>query len=188
MKEISKLKDISSILEIGPGNKIIYDILSKMGYDVKTMDINSQTNPDIIADIRDPGGFINESFDLILCCQVLEHLPYSDFHNTLENLYRMTKKYLIITLPYTSYGTFKPYFKIHFFPFLKPISWIRIFNLFPQEHIFNGKHYWEIGKKGFKLKRILKDIKDSGFMIRKHYTIFENPYHYMFACEKKKLN
>jgi len=141
---------------------------------------------DFIGDVRNYSNvFFEENFDLVLCCQVLEHLPYSDFSIALRNLYSITKKYLIITLAYTSKGTFKPYFKINIFPFFKPMACIKIFNFFPKEHIFNGQHYWEIGKKGYKLKRILKDIRKNGFRLIKSYPIFENPYHYVIVCEKE---
>ena len=41
----------------------------------------------------------------------------------------------------------------------------------------HNEHYWEIGKKDFPLKKILKDIKDVGFTILKTYRVFEFYYH-----------
>lgn len=51
-------------------------------------------------------------------------------------------------------------------------------------HKFNGEHYWEIGKFGYPLSRIIKDIKIAGFNIKKTYRIFEVPYHRFFILEK----
>lgn len=184
LKEVTSLADVKSILEIGPGNKIVSRILSKIGYKVKIMDLDANANPDFVQDIRNLENVPLNSFDLILCCQVLEHIPHADFCRALKNLQNLSKRYLIISLPYTSRGTFKPYLKLKVIPFLKPVSWIRIFNIFPQQHSFHGQHYWEIGKRGYKLKKILEDISNCGFKIRRHYPIFENPYHYMIICEK----
>lgn len=188
LKEITNLKGVKSILDIGPGNKIVSNILLQMGYNIKTLDIDSQTEPDIVADIKNIQEFVKDKFDLIICCQVLEHLPYSDFTLILKNLYQLTKKYLILTLPYTSKGTFKLYYECKILPFIKPVSWIEIFNFFPKKHIFNGQHYWEIGKKGYQLKRILTDINENGFKIITNYPIFENPYHYLIIAEKSRFS
>ena len=178
------LEDVKSVLEVGVGNKIVSGILLNRGYDVKTIDIDQEVKPDFIEDIRNPVSLSGNSFDLILCCQVLEHLPYSDFITTLKNLYQISKRYVIITLPYTSTGTFKFYFYIHF-PFLGSVSYMELFNLISRRHVFNGQHYWEIGKKGYRLRKVRKDIYKSGFRIIKQYPIPENPYHYMFICEKQ---
>jgi len=185
IKEAASLKNVHSVLEVGSGNKIVADTLFKIGYEVKTLDSNSKTRPDFLIDIIQSKGLPPEMFDLVLCCQVLEHLPYSSFALALENLYSLTKEYLLISLPYTSRGTFKPYFNVHLFPFLKPMSWVKIFNFFPRPHTFNGQHYWEIGKKGYPLKKILRDVERIGFKIVKNYPVPENPYHYLILCQKR---
>lgn len=51
---------------------------------------------------------------------------------------------------------------------------------------FNGEHYWEIGKAGYPLSKITKDIEKAGFKIIKTYRIFENPYHRFFVLKKEK--
>ena len=52
-------------------------------------------------------------------------------------------------------------------------------------HKFDGEHYWEIGKDGYPLSKITKDIKRAGFDIKKTYRIFENPYHRFFVLKKR---
>jgi len=49
-----------------------------------------------------------------------------------------------------------------------------------------NKHYWEIGKVGYPLSKITKDIERAGFNITKTYRIFENPYHRFFILRKEK--
>jgi len=49
---------------------------------------------------------------------------------------------------------------------------------------FNGEHYWEIGKAGYPLNRIINEIQRAGFKIEETYRIFENPYHRFFILKK----
>lgn len=181
IQESIALKKINSILEIGPGNKIVSETLQKMGYRIKTMDLNPLLSPDFVADIRKSQGLPQECFDLVLCCQVLEHFPYRDFKIALKNIGGLTKRYAIISLPYTSLGTLRLSL-----PFYKTRGKTKLFTPFPRKHKKKGGHYWEIGKRGYHLKRIKKDFQQSPFKIIKDYPIPENPYHYMFICRKKK--
>lgn len=186
--ESASLKNVRSILEVGPGNKIVADTLLKMGYSVKTLDNDPRIRPDFIGQIEKAKNLCQQKkFDLVLASEVLEHIPYTEFPSALQNLHELAKKYLILTLPYTSRGTFKPYFHAHLLPFCKPISWSKIFNLFPQPHIFNNQHYWEIGKQGYPLKKILQTIANNNFTIIKHYPIPENLYHYLILLEVTHL-
>ena len=49
---------------------------------------------------------------------------------------------------------------------------------------YTGEHYWEIGKAGYPLKRIIKEIQAVGFKIDKTYRVFEHPYHRFFMIKK----
>jgi len=51
-------------------------------------------------------------------------------------------------------------------------------------HTFDGEHYWEIGKAGYPLKRIIGDIKNNGLEMLKTYRVFEMPYHRFFVLRK----
>jgi len=44
--------------------------------------------------------FSDRSFDLVLCCEVLEHLPDEMFRRTLSELRRVSRKYVLISVPY----------------------------------------------------------------------------------------
>ena len=41
---------------------------------------------------------------------------------------------------------------------------------------FDAGHYWEIGKAGYPLSKIVNEIQKAGFKIEKTYRIFQNPY------------
>lgn len=53
-------------------------------------------------------------------------------------------------------------------------------------HKFGGEHYWEIGKTGYPLDRIINNIKKKGFNIERTYRIFEHSYHWFFILKKKE--
>ena len=50
---------------------------------------------------------------------------------------------------------------------------------------FDGEHYWEIGKAGYPLSKIINEIQKVGFRVEKTYRVFENPYHRFLLLRKK---
>jgi len=54
-------------------------------------------------------------------------------------------------------------------------------------HRFNGKHYWEIGKAGYPLRKILNDIQKQNLQLQKTYRVFEAPYHRFFVLQKMEV-
>ena len=95
--ELIQLKP-SSILEIGIGNSLVSNYLKQRGYNVTTMDIDPCLNPDIVASI-DRIPFTDESFDVVACFEVLEHLPYEKFTISLKELHRVSRRYVVLSLP-----------------------------------------------------------------------------------------
>lgn len=168
--------NIESVLEIGPGSEIVSFILKKEGLKYNSLDFSKDLHPDFVGDIRDFN--LNKKFDMIMACQVLEHIPYVDFKKSLKNMAKHSKKYVIISLPY-----FGPHikFNLEIFPLFNLMFSKKIF--FPKKLEFDGEHYWEIGRKNYPLKRIVKDISEE-FKIKKRFLLKENPYHYFFILEK----
>ena len=70
-------KSPESILIIGKGSGIVENAISTIAPDIKvaTLDILSQVSPDIVGNMRYL-PFRESSFDFVLCCQVLEHIPF----------------------------------------------------------------------------------------------------------------
>jgi 2-polyprenyl-3-methyl-5-hydroxy-6-metoxy-1,4-benzoquinol methylase len=67
-----------SILEIGKGNGFVSSFLNDyLGYEtVKTVDVNRDLEPDFVDDIIEPKELAENSFDVITCYEVLEHMPF----------------------------------------------------------------------------------------------------------------
>jgi len=170
----------SHFLEVGIGNGFVSKYLKANGIDVKTLDIDYRLSPDIIGSVL-AIPFPNEAFDVVSCCEVLEHLPYSEFKNALTELARVSQKFVIISLPdvTTSYR-----FNIEL-PRLKPIKKL-VAHPFHRgsQHPWDSEHYWEIGIISYYLKRIIKDLRSCGFDIIKTYRVFEFRYHRFFSLKK----
>lgn len=168
------------VLEVGIGNGLVSDYLRKQGVQVTTCDIDPALNPNAVASVtRLP--FQDEQFDVVLCAEVLEHLPFSEFQHALMNLRRVTCSWLVLTLPVSSLTYF--YFATKFIPYVPPKS-LSFRVPFPRQHHFDGQHHWEIGKRGYSLPRIRAEIKKAGFDLERDYAPPENMYHQFFVLHK----
>ena len=98
IKILYSFKDVKSVLEIGKGPGIFSDIVTKIDIDIKTLDIDSNTNPDFIGSVLDL-PFEDNSYDIGYACQVLEHIPFEDFEKAISEISRVSKVGSIISLP-----------------------------------------------------------------------------------------
>lgn len=180
INEIKRSKP-GKILEIGIGNGFVSNYLKERNVNITTVDIDEDLEPDIVGEVTDL-PFKDGSFDLVACYEVLEHLPYEKFCKALDEIYRTSRYNAVISIP-DSRPVYRIYLHIPFITIIKKL--IPIPNIKKQVHNFNGEHYWEIGKKGYPISRIIRDIQRSGFKIKNNYSLFENPYHRYFILRKK---
>jgi ubiquinone/menaquinone biosynthesis C-methylase UbiE len=80
-----------TVLEVGVGAGILKLMLEFQGSKYKSIDIDPELNPDFIGSCHNL-PFKGESFDVIGCFQVLEHLPFELFEKSLAELMRCAKK------------------------------------------------------------------------------------------------
>ncbi len=181
ISEIRKL-EASSILEIGIGNGLVSNYLKKRGLKVTTMDIDERLNPDKVGSVLNI-PFPDEYFEVVACFEVLEHLPYEDFSKALSEIYRVSNKYAVLSLPDCT-KAYRVDIQIPKIGELKRL--IPLPRLKPPKHEFNGEHYWEIGKAGYLLQKVMGEIQTTGFEIKKTYRVFEIPWHRFFVLEVSK--
>ena len=169
-------------MEIRIGNGFVSKYLKERETEVTTLDIDKRLNPNIVGSLLElPCD--DESFNVVTCYEVLEHLPYKDVSKALSEIYRVSNSHVILSIPdinrvyrlnvqIPKIGEIK---RLIPFPSLeKPI------------HYFNGEHCWEIGKASYSLNRIIEDIKKAEFKIEKTYRVFEMPYHRFFILKVKE--
>ena len=181
INEIINLKP-KKVLEIGIGNRFVSKYLKERKVNVLTLDIDKKLNPDIVGSVLDV-PFPDNSFEVVACYEILEHIQHKNFKKALSEIFRVSKSYAILSLPDAS-RIYRVYVQIPKIGVVKRlISWPRLKNPIRK---FNGEHYWEIGKAGYPLSKITKDIESSGFNIKKTYRIFENPCHRFFILKKEK--
>ncbi len=90
----------TNILEIGKGNGFVSDFLSKAGFSVTTFDINERLEPDVVGSVTELAScFPHDSFDLVLCAEVLEHIPFDSFETAVTQIAAVSKRRVILTLP-----------------------------------------------------------------------------------------
>lgn len=168
------------VLEVGIGNGTVCDYLKRMGLKVTTVDIDPALNPDYVGSVTELTNiFATNSFDCILCAEVLEHIPFDLFEKALDELYAASRDYVIISLPYSGIGAS--------ISLRWPINRHRAFVLkipLPRRHRFDGQHYWEIGKIGYSLRKVMR-LLEKRFIIAKRFIPPEKTFHIFFVLRRQ---
>ncbi|MFA6536515.1 MAG: methyltransferase domain-containing protein [Candidatus Paceibacterota bacterium] len=173
-------KDLKSfrVLEVGPSHGQVTSYLKKFGVDTTTIDNKKEYSPDVLGSVYEM-PFPDNSFDMILICEVLEHMPYEQFPVALKELYRVTKKTVFFSAPDTRRTFSGLYLKL---PFLKAVEFILKLST-RQNEIMDG-HFWEIGKRDFSVSRVKADIEKAGFKILEDKVYYDTPKNHYFWLEK----
>jgi len=167
-----------TILEIGVGEGVLRDyVRSHGGATYTSLDVAEDLHPDVIGSVL-ALPFKESSFDVVCAFEVLEHLPFSDFEKALQELSRVSKGKVILSLPH-----FGPPIKfLCKIPFLREIAFaVKI--PFLKTHVFDGEHYWEIGKRGYS-SQYLRSVVKKYFLLEREFVPFENQYHHFFVLKK----
>lgn len=167
-----------SILEVGVGDGVFGSFIRKnTTIPYRSIDIADDLSPDIVGSVTNLPMTDGED-DIVCAFEVLEHLPFADFEKAVSELMRVAKRYVIISLPH--FGPMLAFsFKAPFIPLLR----FSIKLPFPRTHVFNGQHYWEIGKKGYSVRKIRAALSAHGNIVAEQIP-FNSPYHHFFVLEK----
>jgi len=190
IKSIYRLNP-KNILEIGIGNRTVTNYLLAHGYSVTTMDIDENLKPDIIGDIRKIPVEDN-TFDAVLAAEVIEHIPWQDVPAALKEIHRVTKKYAVISTPYSS-GSLELTFASQIFAKLFKRPYINFCIRIPKfwhKHKYDGQlssHCWEMGRKEFSKKAVKKRLNGYFNIIDESISCLSVELnHYFFVLEKKE--
>ncbi len=163
---------VERVLEIGPYLGFVTALLDNAGYRVTTLDLFPQAFarpqvPHIRCDLALLRPEEIAGFDLILCCETLEHLPWREAGRVLRVLRDSGARYLVTSVPYEG-------LQLHLlldlnlhrlrqrFAFRKG----RSLRAFPPSADPHG-HQWEVGYRGHGLKEWEDLIAAAGWRIRR---------------------
>lgn len=162
------------VLEIGPGDQTVTAMLRKNSVEVTTVDIDEHLKPDVVASVA-ALPFPDASFDLVLCSEVLEHIPYEEFPKALAELKRVSRGKVILGLPNAG-AVFLFRLKL---PLLRYLTLFTKIPFFWKAHEWNGEHYWETGKRGYGRRVIRRAIREAGFTITREALFHDDPAHWL---------
>ena len=168
-----------SVLIVGIGDNIVQTILLQQGIEVMTFDFDEKLHPDIVGNVTNIKNILQgKKFDVVLCCQVLEHLPYENFENILQQ-FQSAANHVILSLPCGNVVFYWIEVKL---PIVKRIKLRICVSKFWKKIKFEGQHYWEIGFKGYSKRKIQKSI-EKFFEIKKQFIAKHNHYHLFFVLQ-----
>lgn len=164
------------VLVVGIGDGVVPRYLVDQGVAVDTLDLDPNLRPTIVGDVRTLSSSSCERYDVVLCCQVLEHMPFEDFEAALHNLLCVTKT-LIVSLPYSHVLVGRLEVRLPIFGRAKlsitvPKFW--------QKWRFDGQHYWELGTRGFGVGHF-RSWLGKRCHIQGECSTFSNPYHRFYV-------
>ncbi len=170
-----------NVLEVGVGDKVVANyIANNTNIRYTGLDIAADLRPDVLGDVL-ALPFDDSTFDVVCAFEVLEHLPWEKFDLALNQLFRVSRSSVLISLPH--WGR---HFSIDIrIPYVRRFRWQYKLNFIAIPHKFNGQHYWEIGKKGYDIKMIMNVIRNCNLVIDREYIQFDNPYHHFFVLHKQ---
>ena len=91
-------RDVRTILDVGAWDNLLKEMLESRGFQVVAVDLEPHHSDVLKADITSL-PFRDNSFDLVTCLEVIEHLDKEKMFIALKELERVAKKNIIISVP-----------------------------------------------------------------------------------------
>lgn len=148
LNEIISL-DTHSVLDVGCGNGAFVNTLIRTFPDRFDRVVGMDTSEEALKYVRTERlkgtvskiPFEDKSFDLVTCLEVLEHLPYEEYKKGLQELQRLSSRYILITVPNSEYPesglVICPECRCYYNPYFH----LKCFNIQKLEHLFQ---YFEL--------------------------------------------
>lgn len=183
--EVAKCK-WKTVLLIWIWDWIVADVLKKIWKEVTTFDFDENLNPDIVWDVTKIDEIVSKKYDIVICCQVLEHIPFEMFEPTIKRMSNIVNEKFILSLPNKNI-----WIKFWFYmPIIRNIIWkfhIRVFrqNTWDINRDWWWEHYREIDATTERKLKKIKNILKKYFKIENKFVSIYNLYHVFFILRKK---
>lgn len=167
----------NSFLNVGSGNDLLSHLLSTQGKFVVNFDLNFSTSPSVCGKLPFL-PFMTSCFDVILCFQMLEHLPMSFLPICLKEFARVGTRFVIISLPDVTYEGYERLKHISYKLFKHPKVWQKY-----QKTEIDVEHEWEIGLGDVKQETIEKTITANDLSLIREFRNDLHLYHHFYVCK-----
>lgn len=172
--------ECKSFLNIGSANNLLHYLLSKQDKFIIDLDLDFRTNPDVVA-VLPCLPYYDNSFDVVFGFQILEHFPLSMFTHCLQELKRVAKKHIILSLPDISFSK-NEQIKYRLYKFIRhPQEW----GVYKPLKI-DKEHFWEIGYGSTSIDTFLKLFEKEQLRVQNHFRNELYRYHHFFVLDKIK--
>jgi 2-polyprenyl-3-methyl-5-hydroxy-6-metoxy-1,4-benzoquinol methylase len=145
------------VLEIGVGSGFTANYLRSKGVNVKTLDIDREKEPDIVANLVEYP--FPDRYDHVLAFEVFEHIPFVEFKSVFEKISKVCKKYIFISVPRNERMWLKLNFQL---PILGKRG-LRLVTL--RGKVIEPAHFWEIGDGSVSIGDVEQVFGKCGFTI-----------------------
>lgn len=169
-RDLHSIGGLKRILLVGPGQGLEEVVLRWRGYDVETFDIDETFSPQHVGSVHDLSRFASRSFDAVVASHVLEHLPLPYLDPALKEIARVAS-FALIYLPVTGRHA-----RVRVTPGFKGLDLsmiVDVYNWFDRpdgvtQRYMSGQHYWEVGRRGFKVRDLVRRFSTSFDVVRSY--------------------
>lgn len=185
ISEVAECKG-NSVLLIWVWDWIVVDVLKRIGKNVTTFDFDESLDPDIVWDVTKIDEIITKKYDAVVCCQVLEHIPFEVFESTIKKIGNIINERLILSLPnrniWIKFWFFMPIIRNIVFKFRFRMFWENKWDINK-----NGcwEHYREVDATTERKLKKIQNILKKYFKIENYFVSIYNTYHSFFILGKK---
>ncbi len=178
--QVHLLRDlpVTRVLEVGPYWGLVTSMLANAGYTVTTLDVSPMPPPlgaagHVQADIRALRPEQCAGHDVIIACEVLEHIHWPQVDAVLAAMAGSGTPWLILSVPYegTQFGL-TLYLNRHVFrrrSFLRKFRFLKRFRI--RDHEDFDAHKWEVGYRETPLSALRDKVQAAGWRIaRQDFT------------------
>lgn len=174
-----------SILAIGTGNNLLYNLLKKRKWNVKLLDVDRDKNPDFCDNALE-FDYGKLEFKVILAFEVLEHISWNTFIKVLRKISESKIERMIFSVPIAEHQLLKLECKL-----LR----IQAFNLrltVPSKQIKVKTHFWDLSRfpeqlkdnrRTISLQEFEEAFNDAGFSLHRSGNVDRIPF---FHAKKKR--
>lgn len=156
------------LLEIGVGSGLLSGLLKKRGWNIKTLDIDRDKQPDICGSAID-FNYNDFSANTILAFEIFEHIPFETFTKLVSKIGKSQTNNIVFSLPWNEIEILR--FSIKLPKFAKKIIRFAI----ERGKVITHAHFWELAKRNIDFgnkqlvtfEQVLKILESNGFSTKR---------------------